>query len=290
MWFSVYHDRGLIATWCLQARQFSIQPKTFRVLLRRRNPKGLDPGSLDLARLRFEPTNGVRWKQKVFRVHRLRLARDQFLPDTRRHAQFIKLQCGPLGYFRDVVQTQDTMSTTGSSAKKGKNAFIEEQHLLSALRMKGRVRGAGAQQAAIGAKTWYRSEVGSASSRSSVARSNFWRLMVRLWPVCATPSVPAPRAEQAVDIDARHAGQGEHDGLADRKACHLGRQRLVGGRVREGVKVGDVQFVDAAAAVGVGLVRHPPAVGQRRVHQGLDLGLRSAARGPASRRCRRERR
>ncbi len=51
------------------------------------------------------------------------------------------------------------------------------------------------------------------------------------------------------------------------------------GRVGQGVKVGDVQLVDAAAAVGVGLVGYPPAVGQGGVDQGLDLGLAEQAPG-----------
>ena len=80
------------------------------------------------------------------------------------------------------------------------------------------------------------------------------------------------RAEEAVDVDAGNACQGQHDGLRADEAIELHRPGFgpVTG-VRERVEEGRVELVGAHAAVGVGLVGHLAAMGEHATGQVLDL-------------------
>ena len=75
-----------------------------------------------------------------------------------------------------------------------------------------------------------------------------------------------------MDVDAGDAREGEHDRLRADEAIDLRRPGLgavVG--VGEGVEEGRVELVGARAAVGIGFVRHLPAVGQHAGRQAGEL-------------------
>ena len=72
-------------------------------------------------------------------------------------------------------------------------------------------------------------------------------------------------------IDARNASEAEHDGLRGQEAPRLQVERLGSMGIRERIKVGDVQFVDGLAAIGLGLVGDVATMRQCALDHGLHL-------------------
>ena len=101
---------------------------------------------------------------------------------------------------------------------------------------------------------------------------------------------PAARAEQAVKVDARHAAQRQHDRVGGDKPIDLQGQRFIAVRIGQRIEIVDVQLVGAGRSIGIGFVRHAPAMRQRPDRPARRSRRRAKCHAPDSGRCHHARR